>query len=125
MKSLKALIFVSIAATVVAPAYAYERCKSFDSAELKAMTAERLEKAYCWNEDRLLEILEVLRSSKSDEAARDRDACWDALIKLTAQPRFERDGNCPTVVQAGASAGPEEMQQRKRDLVRNLGTAEK
>src|SRR5689334_20095885 len=125
MKSLKTLAVAGIAAMCTAPAHAYERCKSFDNAELNGMTAERLEKAYCWNEDRLLEILEVVRSSKSEEATRDRDACWDTLIKLTAQPRFERDGNCPSVIQAGAGTGPEAMQQRKRDLLRNLGTAEK
>jgi len=123
MRSLKTLIFVGMTAAFVAPAYAYERCQSFQNAELKSMSSEGLEKAYCANEDRLLEILEVVRSSKSDEAKRDGDACWETLIKLTAQPRFERDGRCPSAVQAGASTSREETKQKKTDLLRNLGIA--
>jgi len=123
MKSLKTLTFVSIAAIFVAPSHAYERCKSFENAELKAMTTEGLEKAYCWNEDRLIEILEVVPLSHSEEAKHDRDACWETLIKLSAQPKFDRHEKCPSAIQAGASTGREEMKQKKRDLLRNLGIA--
>ena len=115
--------FLGIAAVFVAPSHAYERCKTFENAELKAMTTERLEKAYCWNEDRLIEILEVVLLSKSEEAKRDGDACWGTLIKLSAQPKFDRDEKCPDAIQAGASTGREETKQRKRDLLRNLGIA--
>ena len=112
---------VGIAALLVAPAHAYERCKSFEKAELKAMTTKELEKAYCSNEDRLIEILEADPASKSEEAKRDRDACWETLIELSAQPRFERHEKCPDAVQAGASTGQEEIKERKRDLLRKLG----
>jgi hypothetical protein len=105
------------------PSHAYERCKSFENAELKAMTTEGLEKAYCWNEDRLIEILEVVPLSHSEEAKHDRDACWETLIKLSAQPKFDRHEKCPSAIQAGASTGREEMKQKKRDLLRNLGIA--
>jgi hypothetical protein len=84
------------------------------------MTPERLEQAYCWNEDRLIEILAVIRSSEAAEAKRDRDACWDTLLKLTAQPSFDRDGACPGAMQAGASASREEVAQKKRELMHNL-----
>jgi hypothetical protein len=119
----RALALAGVAAIFAAPAQAYERCKSFGNAELKAMTTERLEKAYCSNEDRLIEILEVVRSSHSGEAERDRDGCHETLIKLSAQPNFDRQGNCPSAVQAGASPGREETQQKERDLLRNLGIA--
>jgi hypothetical protein len=107
----------------VAPSHAYERCKTFENAELKAMTTEGLEKAYCSNEDRLIEILEVVLSSKSEEAKRDGDACWETLIKLSAQPKFERDEKCSSAIQTGATTGRKEMNQKKRDLLRNLGIA--
>jgi hypothetical protein len=123
MKSLNTLIVAGIAATFIAPAHAYERCKSFQNSELKAMTIEGLEKAYCWNEDRLIEILEVVRLSKSEEAKREGDACWETLIKLSAQPKFERQEKCPDAIPAGASTGREETKQRQRDLLRNLGIA--
>ena len=123
MTSLKTLAVAGIAAIFVAPSHASARCKSFENAELKAMTTERLEQAYCWNEDRLIEILEVVPSSQSEERKRDRDACWETLIKLTAQPKFDRDGKCPDAIQAGASTGREETKQWKRDLLRNLGIA--
>src|SRR5689334_10106158 len=103
MRSLKTLIFVCMTAAFVAPAYAYERCQSFQKAELKSRRHEGLDKGDCANEDRLLEVLEAVRWRKGDEGKRDGDACWEALIKLTAQPRFERDGRCPSAVQAGAS----------------------
>ena len=122
MKSFKTLIFVGAAAILAAPAQAYERCKSFDSAELKAMSTERLERAYCWNEDRLMEIIEVVLASPSEEAKRDGDACWDTLIKLSAQPKFDRHEKCASAaIQTGTSGGGEEMEQKKRDLRRNLG----
>ena len=121
MRSLKALLFAGIAATIVVPAHAYERCKSFENAELKAMSQEGLEKAYCWNEDRLMEIIEVVLSSHSEQAKRDGDACWETLTKLTEQPKFDRHEKCASAVQAGASTGGEEMEQRRRDLLRNLG----
>ena len=123
MKSLLTLTSISIAAVFVAPAHAYERCQSFANTELKAMTQEGLEKAYCRNEDRLLEILQVVASRQSDEAKRDRDACWDTLLKLSAQPQFDRDGPCSSAAQAGAVAGGKEMSQKKSDLLRNLGIA--
>ena len=123
MKSLKTLMFIGATATFAAPAHAYERCQSFENAQLKAMTAEALEKAYCTNEDRLLEILQVVHSGNSDEAKRDGDGCWETLVKLTAQPKFERDGRCPSAVQAGASTSREETKQKKTDLLRNLGIA--
>jgi hypothetical protein len=123
MKSLKTLTFLGIAALIAAPAHAYERCKSFANAELKAMTTEGLESAYCSNEDRLIEILEVVRSSHSEEAERDRDACWEVLIKLTAQPRFDRHEKCSSAIEAGERTGGEEMMQKNRDLLRNLGIA--
>jgi hypothetical protein len=123
MKSLRTLTVAGIAAISVAPAHAYERCKSFENAELKAMSMERLERAYCWNEDRLIEILEVVRLSKSEEAKRDGDACWETLTKLSAQPKFDRQEKCPDAIQAGASTGREETKQRQRDLLRNLGIA--
>ncbi len=123
MKSLLTLTSISIAAVLVAPAHAYERCKSFATTELKAMTQEGLEKAYCWNEDRLLEILQVAPSRQSDEAKRDRDACWDTLLKLSAQPQFDRTGPCPSAVQAAPGPGGEELQRKQADLLRNLGVA--
>ena len=116
------LTLVGMAAMCIAPAHAYERCKSFENAELKAMSTEGLEKAYCWNEDRLMEILEVVLSSKSEQAKRDGDACWETLIKLSAQPKFDRHEKCASAaIQTGATSGGEEMEQKKRDLRRNLG----
>jgi len=120
MKSFKTLAVIGAAAVFAAPAHAYERCRSFGNAELKAMTQEGLEKAYCWNEDRLLEILELGRSSASDEAKRDRDACWDTLLKLSAQPQFDRGGPCPGAVQAGSGGSPEDSKRRKAEVLRNL-----
>ena len=123
MRSLKALTLIGIAAMIAAPAHAYERCKSLENAELKAMSAEGLEKAYCWNEDRLMEILAAVRLSRSEEAERDRDACWETLIKLSAQPEFVRQGNCPSTIEAAVSTGREATPQTKKDLWRNLGIA--
>jgi len=123
MKSLKTLTLLGMASLLIAPAHAYERCKRFENAELKAMTAEGLENAYCLNEDRLLEILEAMRASESEEAKRDGDACWETLIKLTAQPKFERDGRCPAGLRPSASASREEIRQRQSELLRNLGMA--
>jgi hypothetical protein len=122
MKWLETFAMAGIAAIFATPSHAYERCKSYDNAELKAMSTERLEKAYCSNEDRLIEILEAVRVSGSEEARRDRDACWETLVKLTAEPRFDRGGNCPGAVQASASTGREEATQ-KRELLQNLGIA--
>lgn len=123
MKSFKTLLVIGAGAVFVAPAHAYEGCRSFGNAELKAMTQEGLEKAYCWNEDRLLEILELGRSSPSAEAKRDEEACWDTLLKLSAQPQFDRHGPCPGPLRAGSGASAEDSRQRKAEVLRNLGNA--
>jgi hypothetical protein len=117
MKSLTILTLIAV--IFVAPGHAYEHCKSFKNAELKAMTTEGLEKAYCWNEDRLIEILDIVPLSQ--EARRDRDACWETLITLSAQPTFDRQENCPSAAQADTAGISEETTQRKRDLLRSLG----